>query len=286
VKFDFIVAESAHNQFGVRFMCRMLGVSPSGYYARLTRGISKRARDDLELVSLIHAEFRRHPRGCGSRMVLGALRCQGVATSRKRVRRLMAEENLRPRLKRRFVRTTHSDHGRHVPKNIVERDFSVGVPNTVWASDITYLHTKRGWAYLATVLDLGSRKVVGWNVETTLDDRLATRALDNALRARRPKQLIHHSDRGVQYTSDAYQLLLSQHDAACSMSRKGNCWDNACVESFFSTLKRELPNDHVFDDLADVEHTLVAYIEGFYNTQRPHSALGYRTPTEYERLTV
>jgi len=286
VKFAFI-AKNASKQLDVVFMCRMLDVSTSGYYASRTRRISQRQREDLELVPLIHAEFRSHPRGCGSRMVLGALRHRGVATSRKRVCRLMAEEKLRPRLKRRFIRTTHSDHDRQVAKNIVNRNFSVGKPNTAWASDFTYIHTKSGWAYLAVVLDLGSRKVVGWSVDSTMEERLVLRALDQALRERRPQgNLVHHSDRGVQYASNAYQKRLAQHGIVCSMSRKGNCWDNACVESFFSTLKRELPNDHVFQDVADAERTLFKYIEGYYNTRRPHSALEYRAPAAHERLVT
>jgi transposase InsO family protein len=287
VKFDFIAAEDANTPRNVAFMCRMLDVSRSGYYAHLSQPMSARAREDFELVPLIHAEFRKHPRGCGSRMVHGALQAQGIHISRKRVVRLMAEEGLRCRLKRRFARTTISGPGRQVSKNVLRRRFAVGKRNVKWAGDITYLHTKRGWAYLAVVLDLGTRQVIGWNVATTLDEQLAVRALEMALRERRPpRKLVHHSDRGVQYTSFTYQQLLAKHGVVCSMSRKGNCWDNACVESFFSTLKRELPNDHVFDDAADVERYAFEYIDAYYNTKRPHSALGYRTPNDYERLAA
>lgn len=287
MKFDFIAAEDAHSSGNVSFMCRMLGVSKSGYYAHLARPVSARALEDLELVPLIHAEFRKHPRGCGSRMVHGALRTQGIHISRKRVVRLMAEEGLRCRLKRRFARTTISERGRRVSKNVLRRRFAVGKPNARWASDITYLQTKCGWAYLAVVIDLGTRQVIGWNIGTALDEQLAVRALEMALCERRPpRKLVHHSDRGVQYTSFTYQQLLAKHGVVCSMSRKGNCWDNACVESFFSTLKRELPNDHVFEDAADVERYVFAYVDAYYNTKRPHSALGYRTPNEYERLAA
>lgn len=287
MKFDFIAAENAQadKRFSVKFMCRELEVSTSGYYDHLNSGISQRKRNDLALVPMIHAEFRRHTRGCGSRMVLGALRAQGCATSRKRVVRLMAEENLRHRLKRRFVRTTQSKHERPVAPNVLKRAFEVGEPNKVWASDITYVYTRQGWAYLAAVLDLGSRKVVGWRVEPTMETSLVLSALRQALEQRDPPAgLIHHSDRGSQYASGEYQQLLADHGIVCSMSRRANCWDNACVESFFSTLKRELPNDHVFEDWREVERAVFAYVDAHYNTQRRHSALGYRTPNEYEQL--
>jgi putative transposase len=235
------------------------------------------------LVPLIHAEFRKHKRGCGSRMVHGALRVHGYAVSRKRIARLMSEEKLRHRLKRRFVQTTQSRHDQLVAPNVLDRAFEVGPPNKVWASDITYVHTRCGWAYLAVTLDLGSRKVVGWSVAPSLEEPVTLTALDAALRERKPPPgLIHHSDRGVHYTSRAYRRLLTNHGALCSMSRRGNCWDNACVESFFSTLKRELPNDHVFENWREVEHAVFAYVDAYYNTRRPHSALGYLTPNEYE----
>lgn len=283
MKFHFI-AENAC-QFPVAFMCRELEVSTSGYYARKQRGICQRKLDDLELVPLIHAEFNKHPRGCGSRMITGALRTQGHAVSRKRVVRLMAEENLRHRLKRRFVRTTQSKHDRPVAQNVLDRDFAVGSPNKAWASDITYVHTLRGWVYLAVVLDLGLRKVIGWQVGPTMEDSLVLGALTQAIQRQAPPPgVIHHSDQGTQYASRAYQALLDATGMVRSMSRRGNCWDNACVESFFGTLKRELPNDRPFDDWHELERAVFAYVDAYYNTRRPHSALGYRTPNEYEQL--
>ena len=284
MKFDFIAAENAHQQFEVNFMCRELGVSKSGFYAYTKRGLSRRDREDLALVPLIHAEFEKHPRGCGSRMVVGALRVEGHPVSRKRVRRLMAEEKLHHRLKRRFVHTTDSKHEQRVAPNVLDRRFEAGQPNKVWASDITYIYTRRGWAYLAATLDLGTRKVVGWQVGPTMEDDLVIDALKEAIELQQPAAgLIHHSDRGRQYTSLAYQALLCEHDIVCSMSRRANCWDNACVESFFSTLKRELRNDHLFEDWNEVANAVFEYIDGYYNTRRPHSVLGYRTPSEYER---
>jgi putative transposase len=283
VKFDFIAAENAGRTFAVSFMCRELEVSSSGYYAWKKRAPSQRAIEDLQLVPLVHAEFQKHPRGCGSRMVQGALRAQGRGVSRKRIVRLMHEEKLRHRLKRRFTQTTQSRHDKRVAANVLARKFDPGDPNKVWASDLTYIHTKRGWAYLAVVIDLGSRKVVGWSVSSTMEEHLVLTALQLAIHDRQPTPgLIHHSDRGTQYAGHAYQSLLATHDMTCSMSRKGNCWDNACVESFFSTLKRELPNDHVFDDSSAVDAAVFTYVNGFYNTHRRHSTLGYVTPTEYE----
>ena len=282
MKFDFIAAEKA--DFPIEFMCRMLEVSTSGYYASRKRTVCNRRKEDRRLAELIRAEFGKHRRGCGSRMVLGALRAQGCKTSRKRVVRLMAQEGLRCRLKRRFARTTDSKHSNNVAPNLVDRDFEPGLPNKVWASDITYLHTRQGWTYLAVVVDLGSRKVVGWNLGVTMEDSLVLSALRQAADARGPAPgLITHSDRGVQYTSNEYRRLHEDNGWTLSMSRKGDCWDNAVVESFFSTLKRELPNDEPFEDWRDVERALFAYIDGYYNTTRRHSTLGYRTPNEYEQ---
>src|SRR3954468_8267223 len=266
-------------------MCRELEVSRSGYYASRTRVLCRRVLADLELVTLIHAEFAKHPRGCGSRMIQGALRHPGYLVSRKRIVRLMSEEGLRPRLKRRFVCTTQSRHDKPVVKNILNRAFAVGATNKVWASDITSIHTRRGWAYLAVTLDLGSRKVVGWCVASSMTEHLPLAPLRAAFQDQHPPHgLIHHSDRGTQYAGHAFSRLLSEHGAISSMSRKGNCWDNACVESFFSTLKRELPNDHVFEDWREVDLALFAYIEAYYNNRRPHSAVGFHTPNEYEEL--
>jgi transposase InsO family protein len=182
------------------------------------------------------------------------------------------------------VKTTDSKHDQKVAPNVLKRDFEPGVPNKVWASDITYIYTKRGWAYLAVVLDVGSRKVVGWDVSTTMEEAVVISALRQAFEARRPPPgLIHHYDRGRQYSANAHRELLRAGGAICSMSRKGNCWYNAVVESFFSTLKRELPNDHVFEDWRQVERAVFAYIDAHYNSRRRHSSLGYLSPNEYER---
>lgn len=284
MKFDFIAAENASKSYEVEFMCRMLGVSRSGYYAHQKRGITQRQREDLALVPLIHAEHKQHTRGCGSRTIVGALREQGHRIGRRRAKRLMSEENLVCRLKRRHVVTTQSKHDDRVAPNLLDRGFEPAAPNRAWAGDITYLLTKNGWAYLAALLDVGTRKVVGWAVGPTMDCELVLSALERAVRDRQPPPgLIHHTDRGVQYTCHAYQAALAERDLVCSMSRKGNCWDNALVESFFSTLKRELPNEQPFEDWRDAERAVFAYVEAHYNTHRRHSALGYVSPNEYER---
>jgi putative transposase len=283
VKFNFIAAESAVGEFSVAFMCRELGVSSSGYYAHKKSEPSQRRRKDLALMPMIRREFDKYPRGCGSRTVLGALRHQGTATSRKRIVRLMAECKLHHRLKRRYARPPRASVGDSA-ENVLDRAFDIGRPMKAWAADITCLHTTQGWAYLAVVLDLGTRKVVGWAIAPTMVDTLAVDALEHAIgRHRPPVGLVHHSDRGSQYMSLRYQQLLLRHGMTCSMSRKGNCWDNACVESFFSSLKRELPTDVAFTDWRAAERAVFAYIEAFYNSTRRHSTLDYLTPNEYER---
>ena len=281
MKFAFIEAEKA--VFPVAFMCRMLKVSRSGYYASRARPTSARVRDDRVLVPLMHAEFRKYPRGCGARTLAGALRAHGHHVSRRRVVRLMKQEQLRHRLKRRFVRTTNSRHSERVAPNVLVRRFEPGLPNRAWVADITFLPTKTGWAYLAVLLDVGSRKVVGWSVKPTMDQGLVLSALQAALVERRPPRgLIHHSDQGVQYASLEYRALLEARGFVSSMSRKGDCWDNAVAESFFSTLKRELPNDHLPADWREAQQLVFEYVAAHYNTNRRHSALQYLSPTEYE----
>ena len=283
MKFALISKEEA--SFPIAFMCRQLQVSRSGYYAWKVRSPSQRAKTDAELMPLIRAEFGEHPRGCGSRTVVGALREAGREVGRRRVVRLMAQERLRPRYKRRFAHTTNSRHGLRTAKNLVARNFAVGAPNKAWAADITYLHTRCGWAYLAVVLDLGTRKVVGWNVSPSLEQEGAIAALEAAIEVRDPSHgLTHHSDRGVQYAGHAYRALLAKHGITSSMSRKGNCWDNAVVESFFSSLKRELDRDAPFEDWRDAERAVFEYVESYYNSRRRHSALGYISPNKYENL--
>jgi putative transposase len=281
VKFRFISAEQA---FPIAFMCRQLGVSRSGFYAWRKRPEPRRVERDRELLRHISTEFHAHPRGCGSRPVMHALRSSGHRVSRRRVVRLMGQADLRHRLKRRFVRTTDSAHKHGFAKHLLKRRFEAGQTNRVWASDITYVATKRGWCYLAVVIDLGSRRVVGWKAAATMEQELVLGALRAAIEERRPAAgLIHHSDRGVQYAGRAHRDLLLQHGLVCSMSRKGNCWDNAVVESFFSAFKRETAYDGLLEDLNHLDRVAFEYIDAFYNTRRRHSSLGYVAPDEYER---
>lgn len=235
----------------------------------------------MQRIRHIHAESRRT---YGAPRVYAELRDRGEQTSRKRVARLMKHAGLVGRQRRRFVHTTDSRHGFKVAPNALARHFSPAAPDQVWASDITYIPTRAGWLFLAVVLDLFSRRIVGWSMHAYLDRRLVLNALQMALAGRNPPAgLLHHSDRGVQYACDDYQLALASAEAIVSMSRSGNCWDNAVVESFFATLKLELVYDRDFVDHAEARTAIFEYIEGFYNRKRRHSTLGYCSPAEYER---
>ena len=286
MKFAFIKAEKAHHR--VSLLCEVLEVSRQGFYAWLCRRPSKRQQRDVLLAKQIFRLFIDSDRTYGSPRVFKALGHEGEVTSRKRVQRLMRGAGLVARPpRRRFVCTTNSRHGFHVAPNLLDRQFQPDGPDRVWATDITYIPTEQGWLYLAVVLDLFSRKVVGWSMQPYLDRRLVLDALEMALAARRPSPtLLHHSDRGVQYACDEYQRLLKEQDIAVSMSRKGNCWDNAVVESFFSTLKIELVYRCKFADHQAAKAAIFRYIEGFYNRRRLHSTLGYLSPVEYERRST
>jgi putative transposase len=280
VRFGFIEAEKAHHR--VATLCRMLRVSRAGYYAWRTRPESRRAQTSRTMLVHIRAAYRRHARRYGSPRIWHELRRDGVAIGRHRVARLMRLDGLRARSKRRFRVTTDSRHGLRVAPNRVARRFMAARPNQLWLGDITYLWTKEGWMYLACLLDVYSRRIVGWSLDETLDASVACRVLREALATRRPPRgLVHHSDRGVQYASDDYQRLLTQYGVVGSMSRKGDCWDNAPMESFFATLKRELVGEDPFLSKAAVEQSIAQYI-AYYNRERLHSALDYFSPEEYE----
>lgn len=285
MKFEFIDAQKAH--FPVEFMCEQLGVSRSGFYAWRERPESARQQQDKQLAEEV-AQAHRDSRGTyGSPRVHAELKARGRKVSRKRVARLMGEQKLAARTRRRSVRTTDSNHPNPVAPNILERDFSPEQPNSTWATDITYVWTGEGWLYLAVVLDLFSRMVVGWSMSEHIDTPLVLGALEMALEGRQPpKGLIHHSDRGSQYASAEYQQALASRGLQCSMSRKGNCWDNAVVESFFSSLKLELVYLTDFTTRHQARSALFEYIEVFYNRHRRHSSLGYLSPLEYERAAL
>lgn len=281
MKFGFIQTEKA--TYPVRMMCRTLLVSASGFYAWCRRGLSPRVREDAALKVEIRAAHAASGKTYGSPRVHEELKAEGQHVGRKRVARLMREEGLEGQRKRRFRVTTDSRHSYPVAANALNRDFTASAPNKVWVTDITYIWTREGWIYLAAILDLFSRRVVGWSADSFIDRTLAIDALRMALRTRLPEPgLIHHSDRGIQYASGDYQRLLREHSITCSMSRKGDCWDNAVAESFFSTLKAELVYRTDFVSRSQAFALLFEYIEAFYNGRRRHSALGYVSPVEHE----
>jgi putative transposase len=223
----------------------------------------------------------------GSPRMTRELQDEGFAIGRRRTARLMRENNLKARQKRRFKRTTDSHHAWPVAPNIIDQDFAATGPDQKWGADISYVWTREGWLYLAVVIDLFARRVVGWAVSDRLHRRLALEALDMALVIRRPTEgLIHHSDRGSQYCSIDYQARLHRHGIRISMSGKGNCYDNAMVETFFKTLKSELVWQTTFYSRADAEQAIARYIDGFYNPLRRHSALNYLSPVQFERMAV
>ncbi len=275
--------ESGRNEFPVSLMCRSLGVSTSGFYAWASRSESNRSKENKMLVTQIQSVHTVSRRTYGSPRVHAELQEQGFGVGRNRVARLMRENGIRARGKRRYKNTTDSDHDRRIAPNVLNRKFQVNAPDKAWAGDITYLWTAEGWVYLAVILDLFSRKVVGWALDDHMRTDLVLSALDQALSKRCPTDgLLHHSDRGSQYASKDYQETLKGHAIECSMSRKGNCWDNAVVESFFGTLKVELGANDYWNSRAEARSDVFEYIEVFYNRQRRHSYLGYLSPERFE----
>jgi len=283
VRFLFIRAEKA--SYPVTVMCRVLEVTRSGYYAFEKRSPSERAKANAQLLVKIRTVHERGRRKYGSPRVHEKLTAQGEHVGRHRVARLMSENGIQARRTRRFCRTTDSGHGLPVAENILDRRFAVEAPDRAWVTDITYVPTGEGWLYVAVVLDLFSRRVVGMAMSELIDRQLVLDALGEAMRLRRPSVgLLHHSDRGSQYASIEYQGALRDHGLLCSMSRRGNCWDNAVAESFFSTLKIELIYDEHFATRAQARWAIQEYVERFYNVERLHSALGYVSPIEYELM--
>lgn len=281
MKFAFIAAEKACAPIAV--LCRLLGVSRSGYYAWEERGPSRRAAEDEKLAVQVAAIHKASGDRYGSPRVHAELAAQGVAVSRKRVARLMASLGLESVRKRPYKATTDSKHALPVAENILDREFDVDAPNVAWVTDITYVWTAEGWLYLAAILDLFSRRVVGLAMSERIDRALVLDALRNAVGRRVPNAgLVHHSDRGSQYASGDYQDALDDLGVVCSMSRKGNCWDNAVAESFFATLKTELVYTRRFATRAEAREAIFDFIEVFYNRRRRHSTLGYLSPIDFE----
>ena len=283
MKFAFIAAEKAEE--GVARWCRALGVSRAGYYAWRGRPESRHAREDRRLSVLIREVHERSRRTYGSPRVHAELAARAERIGRRRIIRLMQQEGLEARVRRRYRSTTMSEHDQPVAPNLLERRFEADLPNQRWVGDTTELFVGEGGRlFLAAILDLHSRFVVGWALSAVNDRHLAVRALDAAIRRRCPEAgLLHHSDQGSPYASDDYQKALAANGITCSMSRRGNCYDNAAMESWFSTLKFELGER--FTSYAKAKEDLFDYIEVFYNHQRRHSSLDYVTPAGYEKAS-
>jgi len=275
-------------RYPIRLMCRALAVSPAGYYAWRGRPESRRATANRLLLATIRVLHQESRQTYGSPSIWQALVRRGQRVGEHRVARLMRQNGLRAKTVKKWRATTQSQHQLPVAANALDRAFTVTVPNRVWAGDITYVWTLEGWLYLAVLLDLYSRRVVGWAMGPRVTVELAEQALTMAVANRAPTAgLVHHSDRGSQYAATSYQRRLTEYGLIPSMSRKGNCWDNACVESFFGTLKRELVYHRRYATRDDARQDIFEYIEVFYNRQRRHSTLGYHSPAEFEaRMAV
>ena len=285
MKFARIDAEKA--EWPIEGQCEVLGVSRSGYYAWRARPEAPRAKSDAELVLEIKAAHKTGRGAYGSPRVHRELRANGRRVGKKRVERLMRREGISARRKRRFQRTTDSNHPDPIAPNILDRNFEIGLPNTAWVTDVTYVWTYEGWLYLAAILDLYSRRVVGWAASANNDRALALEALARATATRRPSVgLLHHSDRGSVYASGDYGDALTKIGAVKSMSRKGNCWDNAVAESFFATIKGEMIDHEEYETRAEAIAAIDDYIDGFYNTRRRHSSIGYVSPVEFEMMSM
>lgn len=271
-------------RYSIGDQCRVLGVSRAGYYRWRRHDIPRRQRENWALLKrarVLHAQYRKR---YGSPRLTRVLRAEGYRCSRNRMARLMRDDGLQARQKRRWTRTTVSDHRAASPNRLARR-FQIAMPNTVWVCDITYVETREGWLYVATVMDLCTRKIIGLAMRADLSQELVIHALRQAIRRANPAAgLILHSDRGVQYSAEAYRAIIRAHGFRQSMSRKGNCWDNAPMESFFKTLKVELIYEHRYETRSEAARSIFDYIEIFYNRQRMHSALNFQTPEAFEAI--
>jgi putative transposase len=285
MRFCFI--EDHREAFPVRTMCAVLEVSHSGYYAWRDRPDSARDVADRDLAADIRRVHADNRAVYGSPRVHAALRAEGRRVGVNRVARLMRHHGIQGRHKRRAPRTTDSKHAHPVAPNLLDRRFTATAPNKIWLADITYIPTAEGWLYLAVVLDMFSRRVVGWAMRDTMPQELTLAALQMAITHRQPGPgVVHHSDRGSQYAARAYRQVLDNNGMLCSMSRKGDCWDNAPMESFFGSMKAELGDDTVFGTCQEAKQAIFSFIEAFYNRRRLHSAIGYRSPTDMEQIAA
>lgn len=278
------IAEHRH-EYSITLMCRVLEVSVSGYYAWHKRSPSQHSREDARLAEQVRSAFQANRGVYGSPRVHAELQAQGISCGRKRVARLMRQQGLTARKACHRTITTHSDPSASVAPNLLERDFHADEPDTKWVADTTYIWTAEGWLYLAVVLDLFSRMVVGWSMAAIQDATLVAQALQMAIARRRPASgLLHHSDRGSTYTSESYQALLREQGMVVSMSRTANCYDNAAMESFFHSFKGECIEAQSFQTRTQARSCTFEYIETFYNRTRRHSTLQYLSPLAYEQV--
>ena len=285
MKYQFI--DTYRSEFVVERMCQVLNVSKSGYYAWRVRPQSKRARENEKLDHYIKTIYRKNRGTYGSPRITEALKKQNIACSENRVAKRMSKNGIKAKTKKRFKVTTNSKHNHSVAENLLGQNFKAQRPNQVWASDITYIWTQEGWLYLAVILDLFSRQIVGWAMSNRLGQELVLNAFKQAIWRRRPQSgVIFHSDQGVQYACQAFRDLLQQHKFIQSMSRKGNCYDNAVVESFFHTLKIELIYFENYITREGAKNSVFEYIEIYYNRNRIHSTLNYCSPTQFEQLWI
>jgi len=270
-------------QYPLGVMSEVLGVSRSGYHKWIRRKVSSKAIENQRLLSMIIFHYKRSRGRYGLPRILAAIRREGIVVNKKRIARLMRENKIKAKTKRRFKVTTRQNTSSEASENIVNQNFRATEKNQVWTSDITYLWTKEGWLYLAVIMDLYSRKIVGWSLSSSLSAELVVRSLMMALLHRNPeKGLIFHSDRGSQYTSNAVRRLIKNYQITQSMSSTGNCYDNAITESFFHTLKTELIYWEKYQSREEAKRSIFEYIEVFYNRERLHSALNYLSPFEFE----
>lgn len=268
-------------------MCKILKVKRSSYYAWQTKLLSRHAKEDQKLSAYIKSIFVENRQIYGTRRIQKALSNQGIQTSRRRIGRLMKNQNLHCKTKRKFKPTTDSKHTLPIADNLLDRKFQVGDPDRVYVGDITYVWTSEGWLYLAVVIDLFSRRIVGWSLKERMQAALVNEAFLQAIWKRKPiKGMIYHTDRGSQYASKSHRKILQTYGIKQSMSRKGNCWDNAVSESFFHTIKTELIHHKKFSTRADAKKAIFEYIEVFYNRKRLHSANGYMPPELFEQTRV
>ena len=283
MKYDWI--KQHDKEFPTAAMCKVLQVSDSGYYDRLKHKPSAAAQRRRNIAQAAAKSYFESERIYGYRKIYEDLRHANIGCCRETVRRIMRQIGLFSRVKRKFVHTTDSNHNMAVAGNLLGRDFTAAAVNQKWAADITYIASEEGWQYLAAVMDLYSRRIIGWSMSKHIDSDLATSALRMAISQRKPQAgLLHHSDRGSQYASDDFQDLLDDNGIVCSMSRKGNCWDNACMESFFGSLKTEWVRDKKYSSFTEAKKDIFKYVEIFYNRRRRHASLGYLSPAAYEEL--